>query len=58
VVAVVMLKDEYRGSKNYKSVDLVAEAYALTWGDVRTWIYINGRDNFAKTKKIIKNKKK
>lgn len=58
VDALVMLKDEYDGSKNYKSVDLVAEAYARTWGDVRTWIYIKERDNLKKTKKIVKNKKK
>jgi hypothetical protein len=58
VVAVVMLKDEYRGSKNYKSIDLVAEAYARTWGDVHAWIHINGCDKFKKTKKNTKNKKK
>lgn len=58
VDALVMLKDEYNGSKNYKSVDLVAEAYARTWGDVRTWIHIKERDNLKKMKKIAKNKKK
>lgn len=58
VDALVMLKDEYNGSKNYKSVDLVAEAYARTWGDVHAWIHINGYDKFKKTKKKGKNKKK
>lgn len=58
VDALVMLNDVYHCSQNYKAIDLIAEAYARTWGDVRTWIYINGRDNLAKTKKIIKNKKK
>ena len=43
-----MLKDEYRGSKNYKSVDLVAEAYARTWGDFHVWIHINKSDNSKK----------
>ena len=53
-----MLKDEYRGSKNYKSVDLVAEAYARTWGDFHVWIHINKSDNSKKKKKNTKNKKK
>ena len=53
-----MLNDVYHCSKNYKAIDLIDEAYARTWGDVRTWIYINGRDNLPKTKKVAKNKKK
>lgn len=37
--ALVMLKDEYDGSENYKAVDLIAAAYARMWGDLRSWIY-------------------
>ena len=58
VDALVMLNDVYHCSQNYKAIDLIAEAYARTWGDVRTWIHIKERDNLKKMKKIAKNKKK
>lgn len=58
VDALVMLNDVYYCSENYKAVDLIAEAYARTWGDFHVWIHINKSDNSKKKKKNTKNKKK
>ena len=44
--------------QNYKAIDLIAEAYARTWGDVHAWIHINKSDNSKKKKKNTKNKEK
>ena len=35
---VITLNDRYLGSKEYKAVDLIAQAYLMTWADLRTWI--------------------
>ena len=35
---VITLNDRYLGSKEYKAVDLIAQAYLRTWADLRTWI--------------------
>ena len=43
----------YHCSQNYKAVDLIAEAYARTWGDVHVWIHINKSDNSKKVEKFF-----
>ena len=43
----------YHCSENYKDVDLIAEAYARTWGDVHVWIHINKSDNSKKVEKFF-----
>ena len=43
----------YHCSQNYKAIDLIAEAYARTWGDFHAWIHINKSDNSKKKKKNL-----
>ena len=52
---MIALNDRYPGSKEYKAVDLIAEAHPRTWADLCTWIHLNPPHN--KKKKVVKKKK-
>ena len=48
IEAMIALNDRYPGSKEYKAVDLIAQAHPRTWADLCTWIYMNPPHNKKK----------
>ena len=58
IEALVQLKELFFVSENYKAVDLIAQAYPRTWGDLCTWIYMKEAQKATKKRKITKKSKK
>ena len=55
IEAMITLNDRYTASKEYKAVDLIAQAHPRTWADLCTWIHMNPPHN--EKKKAVKKKK-
>ena len=58
IEALVQLKELFFVSENYKAVDLIAQAYPRTWGDLCTWIYMKEAQKSTKKRKTAKKSKK
>ena len=58
IEALVQLKELFFVSENYKAVDLIAQAYPRTWGDLCTWIYMKEAQKATKKRKTVKKSEK